>query len=108
MAALSPKIRTTQCGYTHWCPGCQHMHILPTPKDRSGSGWVYSNMEVRPTASPSFLHRWTEKGHDRVCHYVLTDGVLNFCPDCTHELADKSVSLPDIPTEEMLGTPGCE
>ena len=32
-----------------------------------------------------------------VCHYILTNGILNFCPDSTHALAGKLVPLPKLP-----------
>jgi hypothetical protein len=101
MAALSSKIRTVQGGYAHWCPGCKEMHILPIRQN----GWTYQNMEsAEPTATPSFLH--TLDRHGRTCHYILTGGVLNFCSDCTHDLAGKPVQLPDIPEHDRLGLPG--
>ena len=34
---------------------------------------------------------------DDCCHYILTDGVLNFCGDCTHALRGQSVPLPELP-----------
>lgn len=99
MAELSPKIRTVQTGYCHWCPGCEDTHILPT-------GWSYQAMETdKPTATPSFKHTWSK---DRCCHYHLTDGVLIFYNDSTHGLKGQRVPLPDIPAEDRLGMPGCE
>lgn len=32
-----------------------------------------------------------------VCHYILTNGILNFCGDSTHTLANKAVPLPELP-----------
>lgn len=86
------------------------MHVLP---DR----WKFVNADlVRPTFTPSFKitgvqtvvddkGTWTgewKRGPDGkplpyCCHYILTNGILNFCVDCTHALAGKAVPLPDLP-----------
>jgi hypothetical protein len=91
-------------GYLHWCPGCEESHTLP-------SGWTFNGDLERPTFTPSFKHEgrkrvfinrewvgeWLRdaKGDTipYICHYILTDGVLNFCGDSTHSLAGKSVPL---------------
>lgn len=83
----------------HWCPGCNEMHVLPWKR----GGWTFNGDVERPTFTPSFLHRWKSyddgKPTPKICHYILTDGVLNFCSDCTHALAGKSVPLPELPAE---------
>jgi len=84
------------------------MHPLP-------DSWQFNGNLERPTFTPSFRHsghktikvdgKWTGewvRGADgkpvpEVCHYILTDGILNFCGDCTHAMAGKSVPLPDLP-----------
>lgn len=80
----------------HWCPGCQRVHILPWKR----GGWTFDGNMTSPTFSPSFKHEWNEwdgaaKVH-RVCHYVLTAGVLNFCGDSTHSLRG-AVPMPPLP-----------
>lgn len=88
MNQVSSKLRRAPGRYFHWCPGCEHMHPLPD------QGWTFNGDLERPTFSPSF------KQHLRgnaVCHYILTDGVLNFCNDSHHALAGKSVPLPVLP-----------
>lgn len=108
---VSSKLRRTANGYSHWCPACEEMHQLP-------DSWTFVNHDLeRPTFTPSFLHtgvraiwrdgEWTgEFVRDAAgkpvplrCHYILTDGILNFCADCAHAMAGKSVSLPDLPVE---------
>lgn len=83
----------------HWCPGCNRTHVLPWKRD----GWTYDGDAAAPTFTPSFLHRWTEwDGQakvERVCHYILTRGVLNYCADSKHALAGKAVPLPDLPRD---------
>ena len=103
MSQAGTKLRRGQTGYFHWCPGCEEMHPLP---DR----WTFNGDVERPTFSPSFLHTVTtyaggvdaqgigigERRQGR-CHYILTDGVLNFCSDSTHALAGQAVPLPVLP-----------
>ena len=72
------------------------MHPLP-------DSWTFNGNLDKPTFAPSFKHsgHHFEKRSDNsvafVCHYVLTDGILNFCTDSTHGLAGKSVPLPKLP-----------
>ena|SRR5208282_4505959 len=108
MGQVSSTLRRVEGGFGHWCPGCNEMHILP-------KSWNFDGNLERPTFTPSFRHsgiqrvfvngNWTgEWKRDAsgntvpsICHYVLTAGVLNFCPDSSHALAGKSVPLPVLP-----------
>jgi hypothetical protein len=108
MGQVSKTLRRAEDGYAHWCPGCQQMHRLP-------DSWAFNGDVNCPTFSPSFKHegkqrvfvngQWTgawirDAGgtpKSFVCHYILTDGILNYCNDCTHELAGQSVPLPELP-----------
>lgn len=105
---VSPYLRKTVGGHAHWCPGCKEMHTLP-------DSWQFNGNVNSPTFTPSFLHSglktikdengaWTGEWEMKdgkpikdVCHYILTNGVMNFCGDCTHELSGKSVPLPELP-----------
>jgi hypothetical protein len=134
MGQVSKYLRKTSEGYAHWCPGCKEMHKLP-------DSWSFNGNVDCPTFSPSFKHEglktvrdengiWTGEwvldaqgnGIPEVCHYILTDGVLNFCSDSDHELKGKSVPLPELPKyhqdsetsyiengcdHEMAPEPGC-
>lgn len=81
------KLRRGQGRYFHWCPGCELMHPLP-------DSWTFNGDLERPTFSPSFKQ---SLGTGDVCHYILTDGLLNFCSDSTHALAGQTVPLPELP-----------
>lgn len=110
MSQVSPFLRRSVRGYTHWCPGCKEMHTL-------FDSWTFVNNDLnKPTFSPSFRHsgfktindeygnwlgEWERDANNKpipdVCHYILTDGILNYCNDCTHELKGQSVPLPELP-----------
>jgi hypothetical protein len=88
------------------------MHSLPDT-------WTFNGDLNKPTFSPSFAHhslkrnivdgQWVGEGRDawlydakgdpipEICHYILTNGVLNFCGDCTHSMAGMQVPLPPLP-----------
>lgn len=85
-------------GHAHWCPGCKEMHVIPKT-------WQFNGDIDKATFSPSvkitFPKGYYKNGEfsteEKICHYILTDGVLHFCSDCSHELAGKDVSLPELP-----------
>lgn len=108
MGQVSSKLRRATQGYEHWCPACEEMHML-------FDSWNFVNKDLeKPTFTPSFKHTgiktikvngvWTGewerdangKGIPYVCHYILTDGILHFCGDCTHSMLGP-VPLPDLP-----------
>lgn len=92
MGQVSSKLRSVTGGFSHWCPGCERMHVLPHPR-----GWTFNGDLERPTFSPSFRHDWRDAGGERVCHYFLQDGKLQFCGDAWHGLAGQTVELPALP-----------
>ena len=93
MGQVSSKLRRAKGSYLHWCPGCEELHQLP-------DSWQFDGNLESPTFSPSFRHSgYSSHDEPRICHYILTTGVLNFCGDSTHSLAGKSVPLPKLPEE---------
>lgn len=98
------KLRRAEGYHVHFCPGCQEKHLLP---DR----WQFNGDLDRPSFTPSFLHTFTRfDGYDdrglgigppieRTCHYILTDGQLQYQADCWHDLKSQTVPLPDLPME---------
>ncbi len=75
---------------------------LLVPRDR---GWTFNGNIERPTFSPSVKETATfhANGHDYpYCnHFIITDGVVNYCQDCTHESAGKSYELPVFTEAEL-------
>lgn len=109
MGQVSLCLRRTLEGYAHWCPACREMHRLPDT-------WQFNGDVNNPTFTPSFKHKgmktindangkWTGEWERTstgnpipfICHYILTNGILNYCADCTHSLANKNVPLPELP-----------
>jgi hypothetical protein len=109
MGQVSKSLRRSVNGYAHFCIACKEMHPLP-------DGWSFNGDLEKPTFSPSFKHsgmkivtdeggNWTgewvldEKGDPvpYICHYILTNGILHYCSDCTHSMAGQSVPLAELP-----------
>jgi hypothetical protein len=94
------------------CPGCaladgfSGVHILPvkwTPPGREQSSanagqahWDFNGDMEKPTFGPSILTRQDRAGVPFVCHSFIREGMIEFLGDCTHELAGKTVPLPDL------------
>lgn len=111
-------------GVMFWCPGCKETHAIHT---NSPGGWTFNGDGDAPTFQPSVLVRtghyvpdyqelyppgvepscWctykAEHPEDldpfecRVCHSFVTNGLIHFLADSSHELAGQTVELPDYP-----------
>ena len=91
------------------CPGCKCMHHIYTVMPTSGGAkWGFNGDFEKPTFTPSLLIRTGKyiPGHESfddegynlssICHSFITDGKIQFLGDCTHELKNQTVELPDI------------
>ena len=104
-------------GFRFWCPGCKESHHVPVGEG-SGPRWGFNGDTDSPTFTPSILVRsghyvpghqgetcwcnWEDKAEHpdlqcRVCHSFVTDGMIQFLGDCTHELAGQTVPIPEWP-----------
>jgi len=99
-----------------WCPGCGYAHGFPLSKRYyEGSSiygpehhkpiWTFNGNLDRPSITPSLRCFYTHpetKQEITTCHLILTDGVINFCSDCQHVLAGKSIHLATFPEDYGL------
>ena len=93
------KIKTSENAkgeriYKFICPACSCEHAF-------NDGWSFNHDYDKPTISPSFLQRGFLgfKGEDPMygtCHSFIKDGMIQYLGDCTHEMKNKTVELPDI------------
>src|SRR5574337_596906 len=103
------------------CPGCGFLHSVKV----EGEGrpkWSWNGSETSPTFDPSIKVEWETLSDEararnvafykqngrrmtskelpldkhNVCHSFVRDGKIQFLNDCTHELAGKTVALPEI------------
>ncbi len=71
------------------CPGCKDEHCI-TRK------WSFDNNFENPTISPSILSQTSHKDEQFRCHSYIKNGMIQFLCDCTHELKNQTVELPEI------------
>ena len=124
MNAVSPILRSIAVGrVAFWCPGCDASHQVPVADTHNpGMNWGYNGNAEAPTFTPSILVRSGHfvPGHDGgdcwcstkdadgedwgfscgICHSWVTDGQIQFLPDCTHALAGQTVPIPPWPVAE--------
>lgn len=79
----------------HVCPGCDEVHGYMIASPDGGPVWQFNGDFDKPTFTPSMLR--SSPHRDRVCHYFITDGKIQFCGDSTHHLSGQTVDLPDWP-----------
>ncbi len=84
------------------CPGCKTEHVL------SSDAHSWNGDYHKPTFSPSVLVTWVKCSYDAagaiivnsgvsmVCHSFVNSGVIQFLGDCTHDLKNTSVQLPEM------------
>ena len=102
-----------------WCPDCDRNH---TVRLNGPYKWEWNGSEECPTLQPSVKVTGNEQISDEqwaeyerygtplpvpkpfVCHSYVTNGQIQFLPDSTHELAGKTVDLPEYP-EDYLKVP---
>jgi len=88
------------------CPGCKCKHFI---HDKESIGypnvcWTFNGDFDKPTVRMSVLTRSYRKNpttgmHDIEvdrCHSFITNGMIEFLPDCQHSLAGQTVELPTI------------
>jgi hypothetical protein len=98
--------------FSFYCPGCKEYHTI-------NNTWQFNGDYDKPTFQPSVLvtsghyskhydgkHCWCtwNKEHPdepapfkcSICHSFVTDGKIKYLSDCSHELVNQTVELPDI------------
>lgn len=93
---------SADAGWMHYCPACGTMHAIAVEHPfANGAKWTFNGDMEKPTFAPSVKIEYTSMKKPRVCHYHIKEGVIEYCNDCTHELASKKVPLPLIPEHEL-------
>ena len=94
MAKFSPiKLSKTEDkkGFSFQCPGCNCAHFIQTNRSFTPC-WSFNNDVNNPTVSPSIR---VNLGKGGLCHSFVKDGDIQFLGDCTHDLKNKTVRLPE-------------
>lgn len=97
------KRMTEKDGHYHeelrfYCPGCKEFHYIndDETKIKDVPVWGFNKNYNSPTISPSILVQWPGNR----CHSFIRDGKIEYLSDCTHELAGKTIELPNIDENE--------
>lgn len=93
-----------------WCGACQTHHQVPVD---GKNAWTWNGDREKPTLTPSVRVMGTvpltDAQHADVmagkmvtttpleCHFWLTDGVIHYLGDCSHNLKGQKVPLEDLP-----------
>ncbi len=86
------RITNVDGDFTHWCPGCEGLHLINTKrKNQNDAQWNFNGDFERPTFTPSV------NIEDGACHYNITDGIIIFHDARNHVLGGKSVPLTEMP-----------
>lgn len=104
---ISPHLRKSSDGYIFFCPGCQEAHKYVTDGSwGAGRGWTFNGNLASPSFTPSLRlferippsKQVNGQAEHTFCHLFVTDGKINFCGDCDHELnGQQGVPLPELP-----------
>ncbi len=113
------RIGTKHAGnefYQFFCPGCQGHHVYYVKwspealEERTKCGfsntppaWTFDGNLDSPTFSPSLLNTWnppSEPDKKKVCHLFVRAGRIEFCGDCTHALAGKTVEMAEVAPQD--------
>lgn len=88
------KFETLQEDAICWpCPACENYHWVPIGGLRK---WEFNGDFENPTVSPSVKIMLTEGDIEKVCHFFIRNGRIEFCSDSTHVLAGKAVEMATI------------
>ena len=81
-----------------YCPGCKQLHFINDDETKAEcvNRWGFNKDYERPTISPSVLVYCPDPDIGYRCHSFIREGKIEFLSDCTHELAGKTVELPNI------------
>lgn len=80
-------------GYVSFkCPGCKDSHTIPI---EGMNAWTFNGNYEKPTLTPSILARQYEGERVKsICHSFVTNGIIQFLDDCTHEFKGQTIELP--------------
>lgn len=108
------KVRLFDADYMAYSFKCHagHEHVIPTANmSKGGHQWEFNGDLNKPTFKPSIKETAGTyvpgykphhdnldfiKRHSYICHFVITNGMIEYCSDCTHEYARQKLELPDL------------
>lgn len=75
-----------------YCPACKQVHVFD-------ARWQFDGNIEEPTFSPSIHVNPPGASHTKqkpTCHSFVRGGKIQYLNDCTHDMAGKTIELPDF------------
>lgn len=95
-----PKFRNekgTRGVFSFMCPACKKIHQIWTVDEGDGNPvWRFNNDFNKPTVEPSVSCRTPLVDRIDICHFFITDGMIKYLSDCTHDKAGQTHELPEL------------
>ena len=88
--------------YKFYCPACKECHwvaVGPRSVWPKHLRWQFNGDLDKPTVNPSLLVTYKMPAGERRCHSFIRDGRIQYLGDCTHELRNQTVEIPDFPED---------
>lgn len=98
-------------GYGFWCPGCEHMHYIPTDGG-AHPVWGFDGNLESPTFTPSlriFIPAMPARGEyparaeETQCHLFVRNGQIDFLSDSAGHDVRGIVPMTDLDTIKDYG-----
>jgi len=86
-------------GWIFFCPacGCGHKFCTADAHTQDWPVWTLTGMPDAPTVRASVKYEFEQDGRQVLCHSFITNGNIEYCADCTHDLSGKTVPIPEFP-----------
>lgn len=91
-----------------YCEGCKSHHQIWDKTSNANAKWDFNGDVNKPSFSPSIKVQYTDYKKDEndniikdsikeiICHSWITDGMIKYFDDSTHDLAGKTIELPNL------------
>lgn len=107
MALLAPFKGTQGVeGFSFWCPGCRHRHVVYTRNIYPKPFWTWNERMDKPTFLPSMevfrpavpaTAEHPALPRQTLCHFHVIDGMIHFLPDSSRHQLRGPVPMQEIP-----------
>lgn len=95
--------------YKFKCPAGHWHYINTNVPNHQNAQWSFNGDVNKPTFTPSVRERtgyfvdpnvkgdedWL-KNNSYQCHFIITDGKIHFCADCSHDLKGQTMDMLEI------------
>lgn len=85
--------KTSTKRLTFFCPGCKGHHFFLVAGNQPCPCWKWNGDRNLATFTPALMF---QGGPNKTrCNSTVTNGRIQFYPDCSHELAGQTVDVPE-------------